>query len=122
MGRDRLTRRLFPLFVAVNRRVSEWTGGAVGRTFRGAPVLLLRGTGRRRGRTRTTPLLDLADGETLAVACAGGAPRHPARFLNLKANRRRRCRPAASGALCTLARKARMSERSYGASQPSAAE
>ena len=53
----------------------------------GAPVLLLNTTGRKSGQRRTTPLLYLRDGEDfVVVASYGGAPRHPAWFLNLKAN------------------------------------
>ena len=72
---------------ALNRRLYRATGGKVGGSFKGAPVLLLTTTGRRSGKPRTNPLLYLRDGEALAVvASEGGAPRHPAWFLNLKAN------------------------------------
>jgi deazaflavin-dependent oxidoreductase (nitroreductase family) len=63
------------------------TDGRFGGKMFGAPVLLLNTTGRKSGQRRTTPLLYLRDGEDLAiVASNGGAPRHPAWFLNLKAN------------------------------------
>ena len=53
----------------------------------GRPALLLTTRGRLSGRRRTTPLLYLAEGDTLAlVASFGGADVHPAWFLNLKAN------------------------------------
>ena len=62
------------------------TGGKmVGRMFN-SPVLLLVTTGRRTGRERTAPLLYLEDRENLViVASDGGAPQHPAWYLNLKA-------------------------------------
>ena len=61
-------------------------GKMVGRMF-DSPVLLLVTTGRKTGRERTTPLLYLEDGENLViVASYGGAPTHPAWYLNLMAN------------------------------------
>ena len=51
------------------------------------PLLLLTTTGRKTGKERTTPLLYIEDGENLVViASNGGAPYHPAWYLNLKAN------------------------------------
>ena len=75
------------LFAAANRWVYARTDGKVGGTHSGAPVLLLRTTGRRTGKLRTTPLLYLADGGQLVLAASdGGAPSHPAWFLNLEAD------------------------------------
>jgi deazaflavin-dependent oxidoreductase (nitroreductase family) len=57
----------------------------------GQPVLLLQTTGRRSGRTRTTPVQYLADGDTfVVVASNAGAARPPAWYLNLHANRHAR--------------------------------
>ena len=63
------------------------TGGKVaGRVFK-SPVLLLTTTGRKSGMERTTPLLYLEDDEDLVVVASnGGAAKHPAWWLNLKAN------------------------------------
>jgi deazaflavin-dependent oxidoreductase (nitroreductase family) len=53
----------------------------------GQPVLLLQTTGRRSGRTRTTPVQYLADGDMfVVVASNAGAARPPAWYLNLRAN------------------------------------
>jgi deazaflavin-dependent oxidoreductase (nitroreductase family) len=83
---DQVTRFLFRFFVVANRRLYELTGGGVGGSFKGAPVLLLRVRGRRSGRLRVTPLLYLEDGDRLVVvASAGGSPRHPGWFHNLRA-------------------------------------
>jgi deazaflavin-dependent oxidoreductase (nitroreductase family) len=50
------------------------------------PVLLLTTTGRRTGRRRTVPLGYFEDGSTpVLIASKGGAPRHPAWYLNLEA-------------------------------------
>ena len=72
---------------AVNRALYRASGGKVGGSMRGAPVLLLTTTGRKSGKRRTMPLLYLRDGHALVVvASEGGAARNPAWFLNLKAN------------------------------------
>jgi deazaflavin-dependent oxidoreductase (nitroreductase family) len=53
----------------------------------GCPVLLLTTTGRRTGQQRTAPLLYLEDEENMVVVASnGGAPKHPAWWLNLKTN------------------------------------
>jgi deazaflavin-dependent oxidoreductase (nitroreductase family) len=53
----------------------------------GQPVLLLQTTGRRSGRTRTTPVQYLVDGDTfVVVASNAGAARPPAWYLNLRAD------------------------------------
>lgn len=72
-----------------HRLVYRTSGGRLGRTVRGGPVLLLTTVGRRSGRSRTWPLCYVADGEALVlVASAGGAPRHPGWYLNLRYRRR----------------------------------
>ncbi|MDK1082383.1 MAG: nitroreductase/quinone reductase family protein, partial [Anaerolineae bacterium] len=54
------------------------TGGAIGGSFAGRPILLLTTTGRKSGRRRTTPLVYLEDGGNMVlVASNGGNPRHP---------------------------------------------
>lgn len=68
------------------RRYQE-TDGEVGYLWNGAPTLLLSTTGRKTGQRRTTPLICARDGEDyLVVASMGGAPNHPAWYLNLTAN------------------------------------
>jgi deazaflavin-dependent oxidoreductase (nitroreductase family) len=68
------------------RRYRE-TGGEVGYIWNGAPTLLLTTTGRRTGEQRTTPLIFGRDGDRfVVVASQGGAPRHPAWYLNLSAD------------------------------------
>ncbi len=63
------------------------TDGRFGGRMFGSQVLLLNTTGRKSGQRRTTPLLYVMDGEDFVViASAGGAPKHPAWYLNLKAN------------------------------------
>lgn len=62
------------------------TNGAVGGRMLGSPVLLLVTKGRKTGRSRTTPLLYLEDGNRYAiVASNGGTANPPAWWLNLRA-------------------------------------
>jgi deazaflavin-dependent oxidoreductase (nitroreductase family) len=61
-------------------------GRVWGKMF-GGPVLLLNTTGRKSGQRRTTPLLYVMDSEDFVViASNGGAPSHPAWYLNLIAD------------------------------------
>lgn len=61
-------------------------GRVWGKMF-GGPVLLLNTTGRKSGERRTTPLLYVMDGDDFVlIASNGGAPKHPAWYLNLMAN------------------------------------
>ncbi|MGI5164871.1 nitroreductase/quinone reductase family protein [Spirillospora sp. CA-253888] len=63
--------------------------GRVGGPFEGGRLLLLTTTGARSGRPHTTPVGYLPDGDRdLVIASAGGSPRHPAWFHNLRANPR----------------------------------
>ena len=68
------------------RRYRE-TDGEVGYLWSGVPSLLLTTTGRRSGESRTSALIFARDGDDyLVVASMGGAPMHPAWYLNLTAN------------------------------------
>jgi deazaflavin-dependent oxidoreductase (nitroreductase family) len=61
------------------------TGGAVGGSMFGAPVLLLTTVGRKSGEPRTVALLYLRDGDRLVlVASKGGHDEHPLWFTNLE--------------------------------------
>jgi deazaflavin-dependent oxidoreductase (nitroreductase family) len=68
------------------RRYQE-TDGEVGYIWNGATTLLLSTVGRKSGQRRTTPLIFARDGKDfLVVASVGGAPKHPAWYLNLESN------------------------------------
>ncbi len=73
-----------------NRKIIEEfraNGGKVTGDFAGAPLLLLTTTGAKTGASRTTPLVYTQDGDNIVIiASYGGAPKHPAWFLNLRAN------------------------------------
>jgi deazaflavin-dependent oxidoreductase (nitroreductase family) len=61
--------------------------GRVGGPFEGGTLLLLHHVGARSGVERVSPLVYLPDGERMViVASAGGSPRHPDWYHNLKAN------------------------------------
>ncbi|GIX30614.1 MAG: nitroreductase [Porticoccaceae bacterium] len=70
------------------RRYRE-TDGEVGYLWNGATVLLLTTRGRKTGQPRTTPLIFCQVGERyVVIASKGGAPQHPAWYLNLCADPR----------------------------------
>ncbi len=64
------------------------SGGRLGGRFgKKAPVLLLTTTGRKSGKQRTTPLLYVEEpGQYVVIASVGGAPKHPAWYLNVRDN------------------------------------
>lgn len=65
------------------------SGGTVGGSTGGMPILLLTTTGRKTGRARTWPLGYVTEGDRLVVvASALGQADHPAWYLNLRANPR----------------------------------
>jgi deazaflavin-dependent oxidoreductase (nitroreductase family) len=70
-----------------NKALYRLTGGWLGSSFFGAPVMFLTTVGRKSGEPRTVPLLCLAEGETLVtVASKGGMSHHPMWYGNLAAN------------------------------------
>jgi len=83
------TSRYWTLFRQLTRFTTflfRKTGGKVGGSFRGAPVLLLRHVGRKSGEARVSPLIYLDDSPRLVVvASKGGVDSHPAWFHNLMA-------------------------------------
>jgi F420H(2)-dependent quinone reductase len=63
------------------------TGGRVGGSLDGTPVLLLNTTGRKSGELRTAPVAYLDDGERqIVIGSNAGHKNEPAWSLNLKAN------------------------------------
>ena len=63
------------------------SNGRLGRRFIGAPVLVLRTTGRRSGQPRESPMFFVRDGERFAVVASNAASkRPPAWWLNLQAD------------------------------------
>jgi len=81
-------RLLFRALVKVHVALYRASGGRLGgRVSKGVPVLLLTTSGRKTGKQRTTPLLYVEEGDRyVVVASVGGAPSHPAWYLNLRSN------------------------------------
>ena len=70
------------------RRYRE-TDGAVGHDWNGAPCLVLTTRGRRSGTDRSLAIIYGRNGDDyFVVASKGGAPSHPAWYLNLMAEPR----------------------------------
>ena len=83
---DNLFERIGKMVPQAHVAVYRGTGGIVGGWML-APVLLLNTTGRKSGKQRTTPLTFLPyGGDFVVIASLGGAPHHPAWWLNLMAN------------------------------------
>ncbi len=60
------------------------TNGEVGHIWNGATALLLTTIGNKSGEPRTTPLIYAQDGDDyVIIASKGGAPSHPAWYLNI---------------------------------------
>lgn len=74
---------------AFNRQVIDEfraNEGRVGGPFQGAPMVLLHTTGARSGQERITPLVYRpVNGDMAVFGSKGGAPEHPAWYLNLLA-------------------------------------
>jgi len=63
--------------------------GKVEGMFKGMPMVILTTKGRRSGKPHETPLVPLEDdGKLYVFGSMGGAPKHPAWFLNLRDNPR----------------------------------
>ena len=78
-----LTRAAVSVNIAVYRASK---GRVMGKVRGSAPVLLLTVPGRTTGRPHTTPVSYLADGDRFVVTgSAGGSPREPQWFRNLRA-------------------------------------
>ena len=74
------------LYLSDPERAHLWDSTAAGGTGP-LPTLLLTSTGRRSGEPRMLPLIyGEADGNYVIIASKGGAPAHPAWYLNLVAN------------------------------------
>lgn len=79
-------RWLLALITIVHRWVYLRSGGRVGHSLIGKPMLLLETRGRKSGRLRTTPLLYVGDGDAWVVVASNmGDARFPAWWHNLRA-------------------------------------
>jgi F420H(2)-dependent quinone reductase len=79
--------RVQGLLTTTHTAAYRLTGGRIGGTLVGLPMLLLTTWGRRTGKLRTAPLLYMAIDEVFVlVASNGGAAQHPTWWFNLRAN------------------------------------
>ena len=70
----------------IDRRLIPATNGRLS-LVPGAPVCVLETVGAKSGQRRRTPLTYATSGDDLVlIASAGGAPKHPAWFHNVRAN------------------------------------
>jgi F420H(2)-dependent quinone reductase len=83
------TRFLMRTVGSLHRGLYRLSGGRLGKGMGPMQILLLTTTGRKSGQRRTWPLAYFRDSDRLVVvASAGGEPKHPAWYLNLRANPR----------------------------------
>jgi len=79
-------------FARAHTALLRRSGGRLGNRFRGGDVVLLAHRGRTSGRTYTTPLLYVRDGDDLVVAASnGGVDAEPQWWLNLQADPHGEC-------------------------------
>lgn len=80
---DRITR----VVLDVHGKLYHRTDGRLGHRMLGVPCLLLHSVGAKTGQPRTNSLTYALDGNAyVVVASAGGAPRNPAWYHNVRAN------------------------------------
>ena len=73
-------------FIGLHKGVYRLSGGRLMRSFDNMPVLMLTTTGRKSGKSRTTPLMFIEEeGSYAVVGSAAGRDQHPAWYLNLQA-------------------------------------
>jgi F420H(2)-dependent quinone reductase len=81
----RLGWRVWQAFTQGHVHAYRLSGGRVGGTFRGSPVLLLDHVGRKSGKKHTSPLIYARDGDDLViVASKGGSKKDPLWWPNLR--------------------------------------
>jgi deazaflavin-dependent oxidoreductase (nitroreductase family) len=83
---ERLATRIVLWLLRLHQALYEATDGRIGHHLLGVPALLLRTTGRRTGRSRTSSLVYARDGEDyVVVASLGGSHRAPGWLHNVRA-------------------------------------
>ncbi|MFQ5458099.1 MAG: nitroreductase family deazaflavin-dependent oxidoreductase [Myxococcota bacterium] len=79
--------KIMELFWKIHPWIYEKSGGRIGGTVMGMPVLVLMTRGRKSGLLRKNTLMYVPKGEaSVVIASNAGEPNHPAWYLNLKAN------------------------------------
>jgi F420H(2)-dependent quinone reductase len=79
--------KLTEAFWRAHRFLYRVSGGRIGGSVVGMPVLMLTTTGRKTGEPRSNVLTYIPKGKTsVVIASNAGEPRHPAWWLNLQAD------------------------------------
>jgi deazaflavin-dependent oxidoreductase (nitroreductase family) len=77
-------KQIFKLLTRTHIFLYRTSGGKIGRTMSGNPILLLTTTGRKTGKLRTTPLMYIhKNNEYLIAGSDGGADQNPTWLSNL---------------------------------------
>ena len=78
---------VFKVVISIYVLFYRLTSGAIGGRMAGLNVLLLTSTGRKTGKSRTSPLgYFKQDGNFVIIASNGGANQNPAWFYNVQSN------------------------------------
>lgn len=86
MAKEQSSAPQLPGWIVDHMRKYVETNGKDGHIWNGVPTLLLTTTGRKSGKALMLPLIYGKDGDRyLIVASKGGAPEHPAWYVNLRA-------------------------------------
>ncbi len=81
----RWSKAVVKLLDGSNRLLYKLTGGKLGNSIGGMPVLMLTTIGRRSGATHTHALIFLRDGQDyVVIASNGGSTRHPGWYFNVQ--------------------------------------
>ena len=87
MAQTKVPKPFAKVFAGAHRIVYELSGGRIGAKVGGGTIGLLTTTGRKSGKTRTTPLTVLEHGDGWAVTASfSGHDTHPDWYLNLQAD------------------------------------
>lgn len=79
-----MVRWFFKLVRTLHALVFRWSGGRVGASIAGMPMLVLTTKGRRTGRVHSIPLGYMTERDSyVVIASYRGSPRNPAWYLNL---------------------------------------
>ena len=80
-------------FVGLHKGLYNLSGGRLMSSFEKMPILMLTTTGRKSGKSRTTPLMYIDEGGSfVVVGSAAGRDQHPAWYLNLEVSAAARVR------------------------------
>jgi deazaflavin-dependent oxidoreductase (nitroreductase family) len=82
-----MSKAFFKFFTAIHRFIYRLSGGRVGGEVQGLQVLLLTTTGRKSGKSHSTPLGYFKHGEGyVIIGSNSGSDHHPGWYYNLKSN------------------------------------